>query len=67
MNNNPIIELHPTDYVNDPFNIMQNNQMVSINSALAVDLTGQVCANSIGRGCTAASAASSTSPAARPV
>ena len=48
VNNNPIIELHPTDYVNDPFNIAQNNQMVSINSALAVDLTGQVCADSIG-------------------
>ena len=48
VDNNPIIELHPTDYVNDPFNIAQNNQMVSINSALAVDLTGQVCADSIG-------------------
>ncbi len=48
VNNNPIIELHPTDYVNDPFNIAQNNQMVSINSALAVDLTGQICADSIG-------------------
>jgi acetyl-CoA hydrolase len=48
VNNNPIIELHPTDYVNDPFNIAQNNQMVSINSALAIDLTGQVCADSIG-------------------
>jgi acetyl-CoA hydrolase len=46
--NNPIIELHPTDYVNDPFNIAQNDQMVAINSALQVDLTGQVCADSIG-------------------
>ena len=45
--NNPIIELHPTDYVNDPFNIAQNDQMVAINSALQVDLTGQVCADSI--------------------
>lgn len=46
--NNPIIELHPTDYVNDPFNIAQNDKMVAINSALQVDLTGQVCADSIG-------------------
>ncbi|MCB0196662.1 MAG: acetyl-CoA hydrolase/transferase family protein [Anaerolineae bacterium] len=48
VNNNPIIELHPTDYVNDPFNIAKNNQMVSINSAIQVDLTGQVCADSLG-------------------
>ncbi len=46
--NNPLIELHPTDYVNDPFNIAQNDHMVAINSALQVDLTGQVCADSIG-------------------
>ncbi|GAB4461140.1 MAG: acetyl-CoA hydrolase/transferase C-terminal domain-containing protein [Anaerolineae bacterium] len=48
VHNNPLIELHPTDYVNDPFNIAQNNKMVAINSALQVDLTGQVCADSIG-------------------
>lgn len=48
VDNNPIIELHPTDYVNNPYNIMQNDKMVSINSALSVDLTGQVCADSIG-------------------
>jgi acetyl-CoA hydrolase len=48
VNNNPIIEMHPTDYVNDPFNIAQNEKMVAINSALQVDLTGQVCADSIG-------------------
>jgi len=48
IHNNPMIELHPTDYVNDPFNIAQNNAMVAINSALEVDLTGQVCADSIG-------------------
>ena len=46
--NNPIIEMHPTDYVNDPFNIAQNEKMVAINSAIQVDLTGQVCADSIG-------------------
>ena len=48
VDNNPIIELHPTDYVNDPFNIARNENMVSINSAIQVDLTGQVCADSIG-------------------
>jgi 4-hydroxybutyrate CoA-transferase len=48
VHNNPIIELHPTDYVNDPFNIARNEKMVAINSALQVDLTGQVCADSIG-------------------
>jgi 4-hydroxybutyrate CoA-transferase len=48
VHNNPIIELHPTDYVNDIFNIAQNEKMIAINSALQVDLTGQVCADSIG-------------------
>lgn len=48
VSNNPLIELHPSDYVNDPFNIAQNDKMVAINSALQVDLTGQVCADSIG-------------------
>jgi acetyl-CoA hydrolase len=45
---NPIIELHPTDYVNDPFIIAQHDNMISVNSAIEVDLTGQVCADSIG-------------------
>jgi 4-hydroxybutyrate CoA-transferase len=48
VDNNPFIELHPTDYVNDPFNIAQNDKMVAINSALQIDLTGQVCADSLG-------------------
>jgi acetyl-CoA hydrolase len=48
IHNNPLIELHPTDYVNDPFNIAQNENMVAINSALQVDLTGQISADSIG-------------------
>jgi acetyl-CoA hydrolase len=48
VNNNPLIEMHPTDYVNDPFHIAQNARMVAINSALQIDLTGQVCADSIG-------------------
>jgi 4-hydroxybutyrate CoA-transferase len=49
LHNNPFVEFHPTDYVNDPFVISRNDRMVAINSALAVDLTGQVCADSIGR------------------
>ncbi len=48
IHDNPIVELHPTEYTNDPFKIAQNDRMVSINSALEVDLTGQVCADSIG-------------------
>lgn len=45
---NPLIELHRTEYVNDPFVIAQNDHQVAINSAIEVDLTGQVCADSIG-------------------
>ncbi len=48
VHDNPIVELHPTEYVNDPFLIAQNSKMISINSALEVDITGQVCADSIG-------------------
>ena len=48
VDDNPLIELHRTEYVNDPFIIAQNERMVAINSAIEVDLTGQVCADSIG-------------------
>jgi 4-hydroxybutyrate CoA-transferase len=48
IDNNPIIEFHPQEYVNDPFVIAKNNKMVAINSALEIDLTGQVCSDSIG-------------------
>jgi acetyl-CoA hydrolase len=48
VHNNPMIELHPSDYINDPFNISRNEKMVAINSAVQVDLTGQVCSDSIG-------------------
>lgn len=48
VDDNPLIELHPTEYVNDPFVVAQNDRMVAINSAIEVDLTGQVCADSIG-------------------
>ena len=45
---NPHIEFYPSSYVNKPANIAKNDMMVSINSALEVDLTGQVVADSIG-------------------
>ena len=48
VDDNPLIELHPTEYINDPFVIAQNDRQVAINSAIEVDLTGQVCADSIG-------------------
>jgi acetyl-CoA hydrolase len=48
IHNNPIIELRTTDFTNDPFTISRNDKMVAINAALQVDLTGQVCADSIG-------------------
>lgn len=48
VDDNAMVEFHPQDYVNDPFIIAQNDNMISINSALEVDLTGQVCADSIG-------------------
>jgi len=48
VHDNAIIEMHPTEYVNDPFIVAQNDRMVAINSAIEVDLTGQVCADSIG-------------------
>ena len=48
IDNNPIFEFHPTAYCNDPFTIAQNDRMVAINSAIEVDLTGQVCSDSMG-------------------
>ena len=48
VNDNPIVEMHPTEYVNDPFIIAENEKMVAINAAIEVDLSGQVCADSIG-------------------
>jgi len=44
LNDNPAIDFHPSDYVNDPFIISQHNRMVSLNVARTMDLTGQVCA-----------------------
>ena len=48
VDDNPLIEMRRTEYVNDPFVIAQNEKMVAINSAIEIDLTGQVCADSIG-------------------
>ncbi|UNZ00161.1 4-hydroxybutyrate CoA-transferase [Zhouia spongiae] len=48
VDDNPFIEMRTSDYVNDVATIKKNNKMVAINSAIEVDLTGQVCADSIG-------------------
>ena len=48
INNNPFFEFYPTEYVNDPNIISQHEKMVAINVGLEVDLTGQVCADSLG-------------------
>jgi len=48
VDDNPIFEFHPTSYTNNPILIAQNDRMVAINSALQIDITGQVCADSIG-------------------
>ena len=45
---NPVFEFRPSAYTNDPWRVAQNRNMIAINSALEVDLTGQVCAESIG-------------------
>lgn len=48
LDNNPQFEAHPSDYTNNPYVVAQHEKMVAINSALEVDLTGQVCSDSIG-------------------
>ncbi|KUG25431.1 4-hydroxybutyrate coenzyme a transferase [hydrocarbon metagenome] len=48
IDNNPVFEFHPQEYVNDPFIVAQNYKMVAINAAIEIDLTGQVCSDSIG-------------------
>ena len=45
---NDMVEMHPSAYTNDPYIISRNDGMVAINTALEVDLTGQVCADQIG-------------------
>lgn len=48
IDNNPVFAFHPTEYVNDPYIISRHPRMVALNVALEIDLTGQVCADSIG-------------------
>ncbi|MCX6134167.1 MAG: 4-hydroxybutyrate CoA-transferase [Ignavibacteriales bacterium] len=48
VHNNPLFEMHPCNYTNNPFIVSQNVKMVAINSAIEVDITGQVCSDSIG-------------------
>lgn len=48
IDNNPLFAFHPTEYVNDSSVIGQLSKVVAINTAMEVDLTGQVCADSIG-------------------
>ena len=48
VHNNPLCEFLRTEYINDPFIVSQNDRMVAVNSAIEIDLTGQVCADSIG-------------------
>ncbi len=48
LDRNPLFTFHPSDYINDPIRISQQHKMAAINSALQIDLTGQVCADSIG-------------------
>jgi len=48
IHNNPLFEFRPSEFTNDPFQIARNHKMVAISSAIEVDLTGQVCADSIG-------------------
>jgi 4-hydroxybutyrate CoA-transferase len=48
IDNNPNVELHPVDYINDPYIVGMHENMMSINSALQVDLMGQVNAEMIG-------------------
>ncbi|MCB1121284.1 MAG: GNAT family N-acetyltransferase, partial [Verrucomicrobiae bacterium] len=48
IHNNDIFAFHPTEYVNDPYIISQQHKMTAINVALEIDLTGQVCADSLG-------------------
>jgi acyl-CoA hydrolase/GNAT superfamily N-acetyltransferase len=48
VHNNPMVAFHPVEYTNNYLVIAENDRMVSINSALEVDLSGQVCADSVG-------------------
>lgn len=47
VNENPLVEMRPSSFTNDPFNIAKNDRMIAINAALAVDFTGQVAADTL--------------------
>jgi acyl-CoA hydrolase len=49
VNENPVFEFHPCAYTNNPFIISRNERMVAVNSTLQIDITGQVCSDSIGQ------------------
>lgn len=45
---NPLVEIHPAAVVNDPYRIGRNHHMISLNTAVEIDITGQVCSESLG-------------------
>src|SRR5204863_705258 len=47
VHDNPLVEMRPSRFTNDPFTIARNDRMIAINAALAVDLTGQVAADTL--------------------
>lgn len=49
VNHNPIFDFRPNSYTNDPYVVARHDNMVAINSALEVDITGQVCSDSVGQ------------------
>lgn len=48
VHNNPVVELYDCEFINDPYLIRQHDRMVSINSGVQVDFTGQICSESVG-------------------
>ncbi|MGI6154005.1 MAG: acetyl-CoA hydrolase/transferase family protein, partial [Christensenellaceae bacterium] len=48
IDDNPMVYMAPVDYVNDPYVIAKNDNMVSINSCIEIDLSGQICSESVG-------------------
>jgi len=48
VNNNPMVSMHPVTYTNEPYSAGQNDNLVSINSCVQVDLLGQVCSETVG-------------------
>ena len=48
INGNPVVEFYPASIVNDPIRIGRNYKMISINTAVQIDITGQVCSESVG-------------------